>query len=113
LRLYFDGRSDDGTIWVERWFPVDPNTTANVDLSFAFGKTLDAATSPVYCIGLSDPEVEEDFTLLSLGNGWQLHNVHRSVATGSSTRLWVAVGLTVTWETEVVHYLDRIAVSVQ
>lgn len=113
LQLYLDGRSDDGTIWVERSFPVDPNTTVNVDLSFAFGKTLDAATHPVYSIGFSDPEVEEDFTWLTLGNGWQVHHVLRSLATGSNTRLWVAVGLTVTWEIEVVHYLDRIAVSVQ
>jgi hypothetical protein len=111
LFLYLDGRSDDGTIWVERWFPVDPNTTVQVDLSFAFGKGLDAATSPVYAIGLSDPEVEEDFTRLTLGNGWQVHNVHQAVATGSSNRIWVAVGLTVTWETEVFHYLDSISVS--
>lgn len=113
LQLYFDGRSDDGTIWVERWFPVDPNTTINVDLSFAFGKTSNQATSPVYAIGFADPEVEEDFTRLTLGSGWQIYNAHKTLATGANSRLWVAVGLTVTWESEVVHYLDRITLSVQ
>ena len=67
----------------------------------------------MYYIGSADPEVEEDFTRLGLVGGWQVYNANRTLSTGSNTRLWIAVGLTVTWETEVYHYLDAITVKVQ
>lgn len=114
LYLYLDGRSDDGTIWVERWVPVDPNTKVTVDLSFAFGIHPDMATAAVYYIGVLDPEQEQDFTWVGTGeDGWRVLGGSRTVSTGEATRLWVAVGLTVSWETEVYHYLDQINLTVR
>jgi len=110
LLLYLDGRSDDGTIWIERAIPVPPQTNLTADLRFAFGKELDIATAPVYYLGLSDPEVEADFDTLELRDGWQVYNASAPISTGDRTLLWVAVGLTVSWETEVYHYLDDVEV---
>jgi len=113
LFMYLDGRSDDGTIWVERWIPVDPDTNLTVDLSFAFGREANIATAPVYYIGFTDPEMEDDFELLPLEDGWHVYKVSQAVFTGERTRLWIAVGLTVSWETEVYHYLDSIDITVR
>ncbi len=113
VSLYLDGRSDDGTVWLERWVPVDPDSKCAVDLSFAFGIGADMATSPVYFIGLYDPEQETDFTRMELVGGWNVYEASQTVLTGSSTRIWVAVGLTVSWEIPVRHYLDAIKISVQ
>lgn len=110
LLLYLDGRSDDGTIWIERAVPVPPQSDLTADLRFAFGKEPDIATAPVYYLGLSDPEVELDFNTLPLQDGWQVYNASVPISTGNSTVLWVAVGLTVSWETEVYHYLDEVEV---
>lgn len=113
LSMFLDGRSDDGTIWIERWIPVDPGSDLTVDLSWAFGIQADMATSPVFYIGMLDPESEADFTVLPVQPGWAEYAVSRQVSTGDRTRLWVAVGLTVSWETEVWHWLDHIGISVQ
>ena len=113
LFFYLDGRSDDGTIWVERWIPVDPDTNLTVDLSFAFGLETNLATVPVYYIGFADPEVEDDFKVLPVEDGWHVHKASQAVFTGEHTRLWIAVGLTVSWEIEVYHYLDSIDITVR
>ena len=113
LSMYFNGQSDDGTIWIERWVPVEPKSEVTVDLSWAFGIQANMATTPVYYIGMLDPEGEADFTLEPMQDGWAEYHVTEQVDTGNRTRLWVAVGFTVSWETEVWHYLDDVEISVQ
>ena len=113
LFMAFDGRSDDGTIWIERSLPVDAESSIVVDLSWAFGVESNLATAPVYYIGFNDPEAEDDFTWLPLHDGWYLHRVREAMNTGKHTRLWVAVGFTVAWETPVEHYLDAVTISIE
>ena len=37
LKITLDGQSDDGNAWIVRSFPVQPNSTYHVDLSFYLG----------------------------------------------------------------------------
>ncbi len=113
LFLYLDGGSDDGTIWIERAIPAPPQSDLTADLRFACGKEFDYATTPVYYLGLSDPEVEADFATLPLRNGWQVYNASVPISTGDRTQLWVAVGLAVSWEIQVYHYLDDVEVTLR
>ena len=113
LAMYFDGRSDDGTVWVERSIPADPGADLTVDLSWAFGIQSDPATHPVWFVGTYDPEVESDFHLATAQSGWGEFQVSQHVKVpADGHRVWVAVGFTVTWEIEVRHYLDDLTVAV-
>jgi hypothetical protein len=113
LAMFFDGGSDDGTVWVERWIQADPGQTRNVVLRWAFGIESNNATAPVYFIGPYDPEVESDFEILVLQDGWAEYSVSEKVQPSDCARIWVAVGFTVLWETEVQHFLDDIEIEVR
>lgn len=66
-------------------------------------------------IGISDPEVEDDFVVLGSANevgGWKEYTHTAALATGSSDEAWVAIGITVRWETEMTYNIDNVRVAI-
>jgi len=65
--------------------------------------------------GISNPEVETDFTILGQANkvaGWKRYTHKTTLQTGSSEEVWVAVGITVRWETEMNYNIDDVKVTI-
>jgi hypothetical protein len=117
LRLFIDGSQDDGTVWVEKEVDVPRNSLIRVVLSFWFYSTEQSDNEiAVVCAyaNLANPEVEADFTFLGSANevaGWRDYSLMTSLYSGSSGKLWVAVGISVSWETRMTYYVDDIEIK--
>jgi hypothetical protein len=116
--LYIDGRQDDGTVWIEKELPARKNTQIQVKLSFEFyseSESFNVIASVVGFAGTSNPEVEADFTVLGQANevsGWKGYTHTAAVNTDSSGEVWVAVGISVRWETVMTYNLDDVKVTI-
>ena len=117
LRAFLDGTNDDGTIWLERRFNLEPNTTTEVRTTFWLWSKgpSDFNTWPVVAYaGTANPETEEDFTIVGQTDrrgGWVRYELVQEVNTGPTGQVWVAFGFGATWETARIYYLDSVAVS--
>ena len=61
--------------------------------------------------GTYNPEVEADFTVIGQANeasGWKRYSHTATLDTGSNGEVWVAVGISVRWETEMVYIVDDV-----
>jgi len=118
VELYIDGRQDDGTVWIERELPVRRNSQIQVKVSFDFyseSESFNVIAGVVGFAGISNPEVEADFTVLGQANevsGWKRYTHTATLKTGSSGEVWVAVGIGVLWETEMTYNLDDVEVTI-
>ena len=118
VELYIDGRQDDGTVWIERELSVKKNSQIQVKVSFDFyseSESFNAIAGVVGFAGTSNPEVEADFTVLGQANevsGWKRYTHTATLKTGSSGEVWVAVGISVLWETEMTYNLDDVEVTI-
>jgi hypothetical protein len=117
LKMFLDGTNDDGTIWLERRFDVEPNSTTEVTIRFwlwSEGES-DFNTWPVVAYaGRANPETEEDFTIVGQTDrraGWTRYKLVQQVNAGPGGRVWVAFGFGATWETPRTHYIDSVAVA--
>lgn len=119
IRLFIDGKQDDGTIWIERQLPVRRNMRVQVEVSFELHSQQQSFnTIAAVCAygGVRNPEVEEDFTVLGPANqvaGWKRYSFATSVDTGSSDAILVAVGISVRWETYMTYHIDDVEVKVR
>lgn len=117
VELYVDGRQDDGTIWIEKKISVKNNSQIHVKVSFEFyseQESFNVIAGVCAYAGISDPEVEADFSILGQANevaGWKLYAHETTLQTGSSGEVWVAVGITVRWETEMTYNIDDVKVT--
>ncbi len=115
LEMFLDGTGDDGTLWIERAFPVEPNSTVEVQLAFEFFRYgPDLAFTPVAYAGVLDPEVEGDFQWVG-GQpqaGWELITRAWTISTGPFDQVFVAAGITIGWETPGTFYLDLVRTQV-
>lgn len=118
VELYIDGRQDDGTVWIERKLSVSKNARIQVKFTFDFyseSESFNVIASIVSFIGKSNPEVEEDFTVLGQANqfsGWKSYTLKEVLNTDSSVEVWVAVGISVRWETEMTYNLDNLKITI-
>jgi hypothetical protein len=118
VELFIDGRQDDGTVWIERELSVRKNAKIHVKVSFDFyseSESFNVIASIVGFAGTSDPEVEADFTEVGQANevqGWKRYNHTATLKTGSKGEVWVAVGISVRWETEMAYNLDDVKIIV-
>jgi len=117
VELYVDGRQDDGTVWIEKKISVKNDSQIQVKVSFEFyseQESFNVIASVCAYAGISNPEVEADFTILGQANevtGWKHYTHETTLQTGSSGEVWVAVGITVRWETEMTYNIDDIKVT--
>jgi hypothetical protein len=118
VELHIDGRQDDGTVWIEKKLSVKRNTQIQVEVSFDFyseSESFNVIAAVVGFAGSSNPEVEADFIVLGQANevsGWKLYVHTATVNTGASGEVWVAVGISVRWETEMTYNLDDVKVTI-
>jgi hypothetical protein len=118
VELYIDGRQDDGTVWIEKALSMKRNSQIQVKVSFDFyseSESFNVIAAVVGFAGTSNPEVEEDFAVLGQANevsGWKRYTHTATLKTGSSGEVWVAVGISVLWETEMTYNLDDVEVTI-
>ncbi len=118
VELYVDGRQDDGTVWIEKKISAKNNSQIQVKASFEFysgQESFNVIASVCAYAGVSNPEVETDFTVLGQANevaGWKRYTHETTLYTGSSGEVWVAVGITVRWETEMTYNVDNVKVTI-
>jgi uncharacterized alkaline shock family protein YloU len=66
-------------------------------------------------LGIKNPEVEDDFKILESTNqvlGWKEYTYEVNLNTGSNDGIWVAVGITVSWETHLSYNIDDIRIEI-
>ncbi len=118
VKLYIDGRQDDGTVWIEKALSARRNTQIQVKVSFEVyseSESFNVIAAVVGFAGTSDPEVEADFTVLGQANevsGWKRYTHTVTLKTDSSGEVWVALGISVRWETEMTYNLDDVEVTI-
>lgn len=119
LELFIDGRQDDGTIWIERKISVKKNSQIQVKVSFWFYSEQESFnTIAVVCAyaGTKNPEAEDDLAVLGPVNevaGWKSYTHTTSLDTGSSEELWIAMGISVRWETYMTYYIDDVEIEIK
>ncbi len=119
LELFIDGRADDGTIWIERKIPTRSNSRIHLSVSFEFysdQESFNIIAGVCAYIGISTPTLEEDFVVLGYANevaGWKRYAHEKTLDTGSVGEVWVALGITVLWETEMTYNIDDLKITVK
>lgn len=118
VQLFIDGRQDDGTVWLERRIPVESDSQIRIEISFDFyseQESFNIIAGVCAYIGIADPMVEEDFVVLGPANevaGWKRYSHTSNLNPGAHKDVWVGVGITVRWETEMTYYIDNVKVTV-
>ena len=117
VKLFIDGWADDGTIWIQRKIGMKNNSQIQVKVSFQFYSEEESSnTMAVVCAygGVRKPAVEEDFVVLGPANeiaGWKNYTYTTMLKTGFSEEIWVAVGISVRWESYMTYYIDDVEVE--
>ena len=116
--LYIDGRQDDGTVWIEKKMSAKNKPRIHVTVSFCFyseQESFNIIAGVCAYIGVSDPKVEDDFVVLGSANevaGWKEYTHTVALTIGSDNEVWVAIGITVRWETEMTYNIDNVRVAI-
>ncbi|MGH7725777.1 MAG: CARDB domain-containing protein [Candidatus Eiseniibacteriota bacterium] len=116
LEVRVDGTGDDGTVWIERAFPVEPSSRYRVSADWReYRYDFDMAFPAVVAIDVLDPEMEADFTFLGIppDDGCRPWSYERVVDTGPYDHVWVAIGFSIVWETAGVLGLDSVSVVLE
>lgn len=121
LKLFIDGRQDDGVIWIEKNYTLKADKNYRVTVSFQFycgTVSFNTITLVVGYCNTTNPEVEADFVEGILGTGeeapeWKEYSRTVTVRTGNDGIIWIAVGMSVVWETEITHYIDDLLVEIK
>lgn len=108
--FFLDGSQDDGTIWIEKQLRMK---IGYITISFWFWSK--EKSEAVYCdvvvyVGIENPSCEEQFTTIGSANqvaGWKQYVYCTHV---SASKVWVAIGINVFWETKVCYYVDDIQI---
>lgn len=113
-----DGRDDDGTVWIQRAFRAQPNTTVTVSLSFSLHSRSAGAVNGWNVVGFAGtrtPRSEEDFSVIGKtdrAGGWAPYTFRTRVTTDGSGTVWVAAGVSVLWETIRTYYVDLVETTI-
>lgn len=119
LKLFIDGWQDDGTIWIERKIAVEKNARIRVNISFDFYSEQESFnTVAAICAyaGIRNPEAEENFSVVGNADeveGWKRYSLTANIDAGSSEEIWVALGISVRWETYMTYYIDDVEIDVR
>ncbi|HSJ57137.1 MAG TPA: hypothetical protein VLC95_08145 [Anaerolineae bacterium] len=117
VRLELDGSQDDGIIWLARSFKVPANTDLNAHLSFWLwspSESFNTLARVAAYVGSEAPSVEQDFDTAQPADqaeGWRLYEYDLAFNSGAGGQAWIAAGISVVWETEVVYFIDDVELS--
>ena len=118
VELHIDGKQDDGTVWIEKALTTKRNSQIQVKVSFELyseSESFNVIAAVVGFAGTENPEVEADFTVIGKANdvsGWKRYTYLATLETDFSGEVWVAVGISVRWETEMTYNLDDVEVTI-
>lgn len=117
IKFFIDGKQDDGTIWIERKVLLKEGAR-RVNVTFdLYSEEESFNTIAVVCayVGFKDPEAEGDLVVLSQANevaGWKSYSLVVDIESGKAQEAWVAVGISVRWETYMTYYIDDVIIEV-
>ncbi len=133
VRIWNEGRYDDGTTWVDHPVEVESGQAYSVTVSAQFwspGESFNHVRSAVMRLGPESPADEQDFPQagenttdsgqqpagglrerLSRTEGWEEYSFEWTTPELSTDTLHLAAGTTVVWEAEATHYLDELSVE--
>jgi hypothetical protein len=118
MELFIDGKQDDGTIWLERKISVKNNAQIRVSVSFWFyseQESFNTIAAVAAYAGTAKPKVEDDFAIVGSANeaaGWKNYAYTAKLNTDQNVEAWVAVGITVRWETYMTYYIDDVKIEI-
>jgi hypothetical protein len=135
LRVFTEGRHDDGTAWVTRSVPVERETAYDATASvraWSAGESFNTVRHLVMRLGPDQPTSEGDFPspgenstgagTVAVGGlrepmdregGWEQFGFEFSTPTLATDALALSVGVSVVWETDRTDYLDDVRVSLE
>jgi hypothetical protein len=113
-----DGKQDDGTIWLARPLDVPADVAYHVRLAFDLwseSESFNTLAKVAAYVGPQPPAVEEDFDVSEPANqvaGWKTYTYEFDARSGPEGQVWVALGISAVWETEMTYYVDNLRVEV-
>lgn len=129
VRFVLDGSQDDGTIWLVRPVTVTAGTAYAGELTaraWSASESFNTLAHLVCLTATARPAAENDFPPsgetwagdgrsmaglrqpLNRREGWDEYSVTWSTPPLDTDLLWLAVGITVVWETTVRYFLDDV-----
>ncbi len=114
LKMYVDGRQDDGTVWLQRTVAASANQTVTLSLwAYSQGENFNTHDVVVAYIGAQPPKGEGSFEVLGPGDSWTgwKQYIYTAKASGEGGTLYVAFGISVRWETDIVQYFDDVTLT--
>lgn len=118
VEFYIDGRQDDGTVWIEKMLSTERNARVQVNVSFDLyseSESFNVLAAVVGFAGASNPEVEADLKIIGKANdvsGWKRYTYIETLETDSRGEVWVALGISVRWETKMTYNVDDVKVTI-
>lgn len=119
MMLEIDGRQDDGTIWIETAVQLPDRRTRRARLVFfvySEAESFNVLANVVGFLGTGAPSKDSDFEVLGKANprvGWNEFSMEMDVNLDQGGELWVAVGITVAWESQLTYFIDDASVSIR
>jgi hypothetical protein len=117
LSYYLDGTFDDGTIWIERTIDI-PAGDVRVDVSFWL-RSMTVSTINTWPVvgyaGPADPKTEQDLPIIGHTEesaGWTKYKFQQDLTSKDQTKIFVAVGISATWETPRTYPVDLVEITV-
>jgi hypothetical protein len=115
VNLTIDGRQDDGTVWIMRSITVPSDGAINLKISFfvySESESFNTIAHVVAYIGDDQPVNESSFEKLGPANpieGWNEFVLEKKL--DSNGEIWIAVGISVAWETWMTYFIDDLNVA--
>jgi hypothetical protein len=111
-----DGLGDDGTLWIERLFNIEPSVPTLVSVDFQQFSPVQSDLNNFEikaAISTTNPNEQADFTTIGATGsiaGWALF-AHDQLIASPTGEVWVAVGIRVAWESPRVYGIDHVVVT--
>jgi hypothetical protein len=116
--FWIDGRQDDGTIWIMQKLPLEANSEKSVNISFQLWsgeESFNTLAAVVGYLGENKPQAEADFQVLGAANqlsGWKAYSFSSEIVTANTGEVYVALGISVRWETELIYFVDNAEITI-
>ncbi len=111
-----DGLQDDGTIWIQHQLNLQANTQKTLNVTFQLWSSSESFNTIAAVVGYGGtkaPQGEGSFQVLGAANqveGWKTYNFTADVIADENGAAYVALGISVRWETNLSYFVDEVNV---